>query len=166
MHGIICIVFGVMYIERSLSTSKTGSKRSFRKGLVFPIVGTLSRTFSAIIMKHGLNIYNEPLLGVAIGYFSPLLLYLLLSIPAYSTPRTLFSYKDLRLFWKAGAFISLGWILAFYAFSHENVSIVSSLMQIQPLFVILFTHLYLKELEKTSFKLVVSTINCYRSHIG
>lgn len=62
------------------------------------------------------------------------------------------------MFWKAGAGMSLGWILSFYALSYENVSIVTPLLQTEPLFILFFVYLYLKKLEHISFKLVISTL--------
>ena len=78
--GIICVVAGVVFIKRSLSEPKTGPKRIFKKGLVFPLIATLTIALSVVFRKHGLNIYNEPLLGVATGYSLSFLLYLLLLI--------------------------------------------------------------------------------------
>ena len=70
----------------------------------------------------------------------------------------MFSSRDFRFFWKAGAGISLGYILTFLALSQEKVSIVTPLIETQPLFVLVFAHLYLKELEHISFKLVISAL--------
>jgi len=156
--GIICIVVGAVFIERSLGKPRTGPKRYLQKGLVFPLLAGLIRALSAIISKQGLNIYNEPLLGIAIGYSATLFLDLLSSIFSHTVRSSLFSRKDFRLFWKAGAFLALGWVLAFFALSHEMVSIVTPLTQTMPLFVLFFAYLYLKAMEPVSFKLVISTL--------
>ena len=156
--GMACIVVGVVFIERSLSKPKTGSTRISRRGLVFPLLASLTVAFAFVIRKHGLNIYNEPLLGAAIGYFSTFLLYLILPFSSYNKRGSKFSGKDFRLFWKAGVGMSLAWILSFYALQHGRVSIVTSLIQTEPLFILFFTHLYLKELECVSFKLLISAL--------
>jgi DME family drug/metabolite transporter len=156
--GIVCIVVGVVYVERGLSNLKTGSERISKKGLAFPILASLAIALSQIVRKHGLNIYNQPLLGVAIGYSSTLLLYVPLLISSNTTRGFTFSVKDFRMFWKAGVGMSLGWILSFYALSHENVSIVAPLLQTEPLFILFFVYLYLEKLEHISFKLVISTL--------
>ena len=54
--------------------------------------------------------------------------------------------------------MSLGWVLDFYALSHERVSIVNLLLQTQPLFVLFFASLYVEELEHVSFGLIISTL--------
>lgn len=84
--GIVCIVVGVVCIERGSSNLKTGPERISKKGLVFPLLSSLAIALSQIVRKHGLNIYNQPLLGVAIGYSSTLLLYLPLLI-SFNTTR-------------------------------------------------------------------------------
>jgi uncharacterized membrane protein len=66
-------------------------------------------------------------------------------------------WKDLRLFWKPGASLSLAWILTFYALSYERVSIVTPLLQTEPLFVLLLAYLHLKGLERISLKVVTGT---------
>lgn len=156
--GILCIVIGVVYMERSVSKPKTGPKKIFKKGLVFPLLGSLTLAFSYIARKHALNIFNEPLLGGAIGYSLSLLLYIVVLISFRTTQNPMFLRKNFRLFWKAGACSSVGWILGFYALSHERVSIVTPLIQTQPLFVLILTHLYLKELEHISLELIISTL--------
>lgn len=156
--GIVFVVVGVVLVERSISTPKTGPKRMFKKGLVFPFLGSLTVALSYIPRKQGLNIYNEPLLGVAIGYSLSLLLYVLTLISSHNLRGSLCLGKDFRLFWKAGACQSLGWVFAFYALSHEKISVVTPLVQTQPLFVLFFAYLYLKELEHVSFKLIMSTL--------
>ncbi|NIR86987.1 EamA family transporter, partial [Candidatus Bathyarchaeota archaeon] len=156
--GIACIMVGVVFIERSLSKPQSGPKGISRRGLVFPLIAALTVAFSVLARKHGLNIYNEPLLGVAIGYSSSFLLYLLLSIYSHAKLGYTLSGKDFRLFWKAGVGLSLAWVLSFYALSHERVSIVAPLMQTEPLFVLFFVYIYLRKLESISFKLVISTL--------
>jgi len=156
--GIACIMVGVVLIERILSNPKSGPKRISKKGLVFPLTAALTVAFSALARKHGLNIYNEPLLGVAIGYSSSFLLYLLLTTYSHTKLGYTLSGKDFRLFWKAGVGLSLAWILSFYALSQERLSIVAPLMQTEPLFVLFFVYIYLRELESISFKLVISTL--------
>lgn len=156
--GVICIVVGVMFIERGLGKPKTEPEGIFKKGLIFPLLATLTIAFSHLVRKHGLNIYNEPLLGVAVGYSSSLLLYLLLLTSSSSMRCSMSLGKDFRLFWRGGFFLAIGWVFAFYALSYERVSIVTPLIQTEPLFVLFFAYLYLKESEHISFKVIMSTL--------
>lgn len=155
--GVICIVVGVIFIERSFVKPKAESKKFSKKSLIFPLFGALVNGTSFLIRKYGLNIYNEPLLGVAIGYFLSFLLYLLFLTSSNMRHYMILS-KDFRLFWKASIFQSLGWVFSFYALSYEKVSIVSSIIQTDPLFILFLSYLYLKELENISLKVILSTV--------
>lgn len=156
--GIICIVIGVVFIEKIISKPEAGPKGILRKGLVFPLFTSLIVAFGHVVRKQGLNIYNEPLLGVAIGYSLSLLLYLFMSISSHTTRSSVSLGRDFRLFWKAGVGLSLGWVLFYYALSLERVSIITPIKQTEPLFILFFTYLYLKELERISFKLIITTL--------
>jgi drug/metabolite transporter (DMT)-like permease len=156
--GIILIIIGVLIIERGMSKPKTPSKINGRKGLIFPLLASLTMAFSFIPRKHGLNIYNAPLLAAAIGFLSSSLFYFILSKSSRSNLNSLFSRKDVKLFWKAGFFMSLGSITTLFALSSERVSLVTPIMQTEPLFVLFFAYLFLKELEQRSSKLLMGTI--------
>lgn len=156
--GIIFIVVGVIFIERNLSNSKAGSGRVSKRGLVFPLLSSIAIATSQIIRKHGLNIYNEPFLGVALGYLLSFLIYLLVLACSNSTRASLSLSRDFQLFWKAGVLMTLAWVLAFFALSLERVSIVTPVLQIEALFVFLFTYLYLRDSERISFSLIATTL--------
>ncbi len=155
--GIACVLVGVVVIERSWSKGKIRQDKRFRN-LVFPIMATLSVALSQVVRKYGLGIYDAPLLGVAVGYACSLLIYTL-ALLSFHIPRRVFSLRrELRLFWKAGVGLSVGWLLAFFALSFERVSIVTPLLQTEALFIILFSHLLLKKLEHTSAGLVIGAL--------
>jgi drug/metabolite transporter (DMT)-like permease len=156
--GVFFVLVGVVLIERSFTKSGNGKRKIIsKKDLLIPIIASLAVAFSHIIRKQGLNIYNEQLLGVAIGYSAALLFYLIIN--SYLTKTILsVSKKDFKLFWIAGAFLALAWILAFYALSFEKVSIVTPLMQTQPLFILFFAYLYLRKREPLSLRLIATSI--------
>ena len=66
--------------------------------------------------------------------------------------------RDLRLFWAAGVGQAITWILSFYALSYAEVSVVTPLLSIEPVFVALFAYLYLRKVEQASVKLVISIV--------
>jgi uncharacterized membrane protein len=49
-------------------------------------------------------------------------------------------------------------MLAFYALSFEDVSVVTPLLSTEPLFVVFFAYLYLRRLECVSTKLALSIV--------
>lgn len=156
--GIACIVSGVVLIERRLSNPKADPKKNVKQSLIFPVLAALTIAASFIIRKHGLNVYNEPLLGVAIEFLFGFLLYLPIIVFLGARRKALSLRRDFRLFWKASVCVSLGRIFSFYALSLERVAIINSLMGTEPLFVLFFSYMYLKKLEHISLKLVLSTL--------
>jgi len=134
------------------------AKKIFRKGFALPLFASLTFSFSQIIRKHGLNIYNEPLLGAAIGYSSALLLYSLLLVFSNTARGSKFSGEDLRLFWIPGVGISFAWLLSFLALGQEMVSIVAPILQMEHLFILFFVYIFLRKIEHIFFKLIISAL--------
>ena len=105
-----------------------------------------------------MNIYNQPLLGVAIGYTTALIVYPIVMAFSKDAGASRFSRQDMRLFWKPGVGIAAGWLLAFVALSQEMVSIVVPLLQTELLFILFFAYVFLRKQEKVSLKLAASAI--------
>jgi drug/metabolite transporter, DME family len=64
----------------------------------------------------------------------------------------------MRLFWVAGIGQAITWMLGFYALSFDDVSVITPLLSIEPVFVALFAFFYLRKIERVSPKLVVSIV--------
>jgi drug/metabolite transporter (DMT)-like permease len=158
--GIIFIFIGVFIIERGFgkpNSLKKSQHKISKKGLIYPIIAALTFAISLIIRKYGLNIYDEPVLSASVGYTTSFLFFVLLWF--FSKSRNSLSLKkDIRLFWKAGVFGALGAGSISFALSAEELSLVLPISQTEPLFVIFFTYLYLKNMEKVSYNLLISTI--------
>lgn len=156
--GLILVIAGVIFVGRAIHNDGTHSKQTTKKGLIVPILGSLAIAFSQNIRKESLNIYNQPLLGVAVGYLTSLIVYLSVIAFTKKTKIPRFSRKDISLFWKPGVGIAVGWSLSFLALSQEMVSIVAPILQTELLFIILFTYIFLKKIEKISFQLAASAL--------
>lgn len=153
--GLGSILVGVILIQRP-SVNNVGHKKISLKPLSFSILVSFVVAVSQIVRKTALNVYNGPLLGVAIGYAMSVPLYCFLLASSETLRRSLFLKRDFRFFWKAGVGFSLAWLLSFYAISYGRVSVVSSLLQVEPLFIVFFAYLFLRELEHVSYKLFLS----------
>ena len=156
--GLVCIIVGVISVGRIVNKGETSSKSTTKKGLIVPIAGSLAFAFSYIVRKEALNIYNQPLLGVAVGYTTALIVYLLVLPFSKHTRTSRFSRNDIKMFWKPGVGMAVGWLLSFFALSQEMVSIVAPVLQAELLFVLLFTYIFLRKIEKLSPKLVASSL--------
>jgi DME family drug/metabolite transporter len=151
--GVVSIAFGVIIVELSFQTSNNGNK-PLARSVMFPVLGGLTLGISAVLRKAALDLFNAPVLGVAVAYTFSFLLYA--AMLAASKPRRerLSLRGDLRLFWLAGVGQALSWIFSFYALSFEQVAVITPLLSVEPLFVVLLAYLYLREQEQVSLKLV------------
>jgi len=154
--GLACIIAGVIFVGRNINNSETQPKSTSKKVFIIPILGSLAIAFSQIVRKEGLNVYNQPLLGVASGYTTALIVYLLVIAFSKNTRASRFSRRDLQMFWKPGVGIAAGWLLSFLALSQEMVSVVASILQTELLFILLFAYIFLRKFEKFSLKLAAS----------
>jgi len=156
--GLGCIIAGVIFVGRNINNGDARPKSTSKKVFIVPILGSLAIAFSQIVRKEGLNIYNQPLLGVAVGYSTALIVYLLVLAFSNGARTSKFSRKDLQMFWKPGVGIAAGWLLSFLALSQEMVSIVAPILQTELLFILFFAYIFLRKLEKISFKLIISAL--------
>jgi DME family drug/metabolite transporter len=154
--GLVCIIAGVIFVGRSIHKGDSSHKSVSKKGFIIPVLGSLAIAFSQIVRKEGLNIYNQPLLGVAVGYTTALIVYPIVMAFSKDAGASRFSRQDMRLFWKPGVGIAAGWLLSFLALSQEMVSIVAPILQTELLFILFFAYIFLRKIEKYSLKLVVS----------
>src|SRR3972149_12034552 len=109
--GILCIIFGVIFLEMS-PPQINGNNKPSRRSLIFPVLGGLTLGISNIIRKYALDLYDAPILGVAVAYTFSLLPYLLRVALSTSTRKELSLKRDFRFFWIAGIGQALSWILS------------------------------------------------------
>lgn len=154
--GILCVVFGAILIE---TINRNHTQSSIKKGLLYSFSAALLVGFSYIARKEGLIFWDSPIIGATVSYIAALLVYSC-ALPFLSNKinNKILNRSNFKLFWKAGVGISIGQLLSFYALKYDNVSTVVPLIQIEPLFIFLFIHYYLKSIEIISRKLVLGTI--------
>jgi drug/metabolite transporter (DMT)-like permease len=152
--GIVAILAGIVVAD--LSLSRGGQRGSNWKNLLFPILAGVTFGVSHIIRKYALNLNNTPIMGVAVAYAFSFVPFALLLFSSGVTRKELAFKQNVRWFWAAGVGQAVAWLLAFYAFSLEQVTVVTPLISIEPLFVVLFAFVFLKKLEYVSPKLFVS----------
>ncbi|MFQ5711134.1 MAG: DMT family transporter [Candidatus Geothermarchaeales archaeon] len=157
--GTLCVVCGAMLVAKSVYSNNAKSGGSVKTGLAFSLFASTVYGLSFAVRKMGLNIYDEPIIGVALGYAMALTIYTLMAATS-SNMRNIVSvnWHTFRLFWKAGVCLCIGWIMAFYAVMYGDVVVVNPMLDTQPLFIFLFAYLYLKELERITSKLILGTI--------
>ncbi len=153
--GIVAIVLGVILIER-FSYTRNEAKHTGHKDLIVPILGGVMLGGATIFRKMALDVSSTPILGVAIAYVFSLFPYLIMVGVSKPTRKKLSLKKNVRWFWMAGVGQAISWLLAFAALTTGTVSITTPLLAVEPLFVVAFGYLYLKETEHVSASLAAS----------
>jgi drug/metabolite transporter (DMT)-like permease len=150
--GIVCVVLGAVMVERAMYGG-VGFRGRVRE-LIYPFLAAILSGFSYVVRKEGLNLCDAPIMGVAIGYAASLILYL----PIMFMNPTLLNRNSFKLFWKPGVGLCIGYLLSFYALRYGDVSTVTPLIQVEPLFIFILIHHYLKGVEKISLRLVAGAV--------
>jgi len=152
--GTLSIILGVGIISRM----DRGSQWKFRKLYIFiPILAALCFGLASPIQKLGLDLLDSPILGAAIGVttgLACLTLYL-----AYRGEISLpINEKGSTYFVLSGLIGSFSVVALFFALSLGRVVFVAPLVGTSPLFVLLFSHVFLKGIEKVTPFLVIGAI--------
>jgi len=154
--GILLVFFGGILVE--WSTRGASQNKHSRKDHIYPLLGGIALGISSILRKSALNNFDAPVLGVAIAYTVSLLPFLVMLAFSEQTRKELSLKRDTRLFWVAGIGQAITWLLIFYALAFEDVSVITPLVSIEPVFIAIFAFLYLRKIESVSSKLIVSII--------
>lgn len=155
--GIVCVICGASVIQRAMYIDDLKSE-SKMGGIIYPLLAAILAGFSYVIKKQGLNLCDAPIMGAATGEVATLCLYLLIGPTLPSIKHSVLDKQSFKLFWRPGLGICIGNLLLFYAFRYGDVSTVVPLIRIEPLFIFLLTHYYLKGVEAISLKLVIGAI--------
>jgi DME family drug/metabolite transporter len=155
--GILMVFLGGILVEWSIRGVNHESNYN-RRSLVFPVLGGLSLGIGSIFRKYALDLFNAPVLGVAVAYTFSLVPFLVMFLLSRPTRKEISLKRDLRLFWVAGIGQAVTWILSFYALSYDEVSVITPLLSIEPVFVALFAYMYLRKVEPVSVRLIGSIV--------
>ncbi len=155
--GILMVFLGGILVEWTSRETNNQNKHS-RKDLIYPLMGGIALGVGSILRKYALNLFDAPVLGVSVAYTASLLPFIVMLVFSAQTRKELSLRRDMRLFWVAGVGQAITWMLSFYALSYDDVSVITPLLSIEPVFVALFAFLYLRKIERVSKKLVVSIV--------
>jgi DME family drug/metabolite transporter len=157
LTGILMVFLGGILVEWSSREAGNLNIHS-RKDLIYPVLGGAALGAGSILRKSALIQFDAPVLGVAVAYTASLLPFLIIIASSTSTRKELSLKRDMRFFWVAGVGQVITWILSFYALSLDDVSVITPLLSIEPVFVAIFAYLYLRKIDPVSKRLVLSIV--------
>jgi uncharacterized membrane protein len=125
--GIILIIGGIITFEKDIQTDGKLTVRN-KRDLIFALLAAVLVGLAIVIRKMGLNILDEPLFGVTVGFTTSLVFYALLCL-AFKRMRAAISLNRENTLYLCGAgvFLTAGWLTLFYALSHGDAIIVAPL---------------------------------------
>ncbi len=152
--GTISIIIGVGIISRT----GDGHRWKFRKLYLFiPILAGLFWGLADTVRKLGIDLQNAPFLAAAIGVSAALVCLTL--ILGYRREISFpIKEKGSRYFVATGLIMSLGIVALFLALRLGTVIVVAPLVSTSPLFTLLFSHVFLKGVEKVTPSLVIGAV--------
>jgi drug/metabolite transporter (DMT)-like permease len=157
--GMLITIGGIIAIVRSTTTKEETTTQVSRFAFVYPLISLSILGFGLVIRKIALNVYSEPVIGLAICYSTSLFVYVSISVFSRTfRDSTEMSKRTFQLFWKGGLCWCFGHMLGFYALAYSDVSITAPILNTEPFFILVLAPLFLKKLEKVTFLLVIGTM--------
>lgn len=152
--GTLLVIGGTMVL--SLSKPATGEWRKL--DVIYPLVGAMAFGGSAILRKAGLDIVGIPVLAAAVTAGSAALFsFALLQVQGGKQAFKLTRRSAAWLF-PAGFFNTAAMLSVFYALSHGKVVIVEPLVSSNPVLTLLFTAIFLRDLEVINLRVITGAL--------
>ncbi|MCW3988371.1 MAG: DMT family transporter [Candidatus Bathyarchaeota archaeon] len=153
------IIFGAVLVVGGVSilSYRKRSRAWKRRDLINPFIAALLFAASTTIRKVGLQTSELPILGAAItSSISLIIVYSTFFLSRRSHGNVLMLNKEvLRYFLVASITSSIAFLLYFLSLSQGLLVRVQPIAATNPLFALLFSHLFLKDVEKINFQIVV-----------
>jgi len=152
--GTLLVIGGTIV----LSMAKP-AKGDWRKlDVIYPFVGAMAFGASAILRKAGLDYIGIPVMAAAVtagaaAVFSFILLQIQGGKVAFKLTRTSAAWL-----FPAGVFNTAAMLSVFYALSHGKVVIVEPLVSSNPVLTLLFTAIFLRDLEALNLRVIIGAL--------
>jgi drug/metabolite transporter (DMT)-like permease len=156
--GIILIIIGLATISLEESGGKI-EKNWSKKNLVFPIMAAILLGSAHVIRKIGLNIMPNPIVGVTVQNTAALVFLPLLGLTQQRGQRVVLNeFKAWIIFGSSGLTMLISQLCLYYALELGRVTIISPLVSITPLFGLVMVPLFLRKLERLTWKIVMGAL--------
>lgn len=159
--GTGSIFFGIIILKRETERQQDGPDQWVRnkKYLWLPIISAGLYGTSVFLRKLGLNEIQSPILGaMTTSLTSWGLIALFLTKREIRRDFISMNKKAICFFLLSGGCTSLAWLSLFYALSIGKVVMVAPLQNSHPLFTVLLSSLFLRKVERVSYKTFIGAI--------
>ena len=156
ISGTISIVCGVIILSVKFNSTKRISDW-FQKGVIFPILASIAYALAPVFAKLALNEQKIPMAGLGIGFLVGNI-FLLLSSPILKQKVSVKSRIDVLWILLSGIFNFCSSSLLINAIMISPVSIAIPLSRTAPIWLLIFSYIFLGKLEKITKQIVMATI--------
>lgn len=156
--GTLMIIVGLIIISSAKRNAQTTTGWS-KTDLIFPVLAGASYGLAQVLRKFGLLANAEPVLGLLIQNIAAISFTLAIA-NVQESPKKVRAWRSLNgwaIFGLAGICSAIGQLCVFAALNIGDVVIVVPLTTISPLFVLLMAALFLKGIERITWKIVLGT---------
>lgn len=152
--GAVLSVGGVWII----SNRREGEENWRTIDLLFPLGAALLTAISQNFRKTGLLLLPNPFIAAAVTQTTSLVVFLSSLIVTRRAPWAQADRRCLPFYLTAALISTISQIVAFFALSKGDVAVVVSLISTDPLFTVIFSAIFLKDLERVTFLVVLGAI--------
>jgi len=154
IFGTLLVISGVVI----LSVAKPAQGEWRKLDVIYPLIGAIAFGASAILRKAGLGFINIPLLAAAVTAGSAAIFsFTLLQFQGGKVAFKL-AGKSAPWLFAAGFFNTAAMLSVFYALSHGKVVIVEPLVSSNPVLTLLFTAIFLRDLENLGSRVIAGAL--------
>ena len=154
--GIWALVGGDKRFGGTLATGHIA--RRWRWAYLLPVVGGLSFASSDIVRKLGLSATPYPAFGALVGNVVVLMIWAVVVASAPRIRRLAKLGPGWQWFLLTGMLAGLGVLSVFRALEAGDVSVVGPIIMAQPLIVVLLSALFLRDLERLTWKIFTGAV--------
>lgn len=158
LAGILLLVVGLVIVSREMESDDSATDWSPKIDLFFPIgamvFSGLARPFAKIGLSEGTPVF----LGLGIKFSAGLGLLILYFLIRGRSPFAPFKSAERKSYILTGFAVAIGMLLFYLALRVSRVVVVMPFWSLTPLFVLIFSYLYLKKLERITKGLVLGTV--------
>ena len=153
--GIFLVVFGCAGVAHQRKSDASWDRR----GLWLPLLAVLGFSISSIFRKIGVEVVPSPLLGITLtsAFGLAALAALLGFLPKEQRP-SLGWGKAWTFYAPCGLINTLGFWSHFASLKYGDISVVSPLSSTSPFFALLFTWIFLRDMERVTPPILLGTV--------
>ena len=152
--GAVLTVAGVWFV----SYRREGEAAWRTRDLIFPLSAAMIAAVSQNIRKSGLLIVGEPMIAATINTTTSLVVFIVSIVISGNAKAIQFNRQSFPYFGAAALVALCAQAMTFIALDRVPVSVASPLLNTSPLFIIAFSALFLRDVEKVTKLTVVGVV--------